>query len=102
MVDKLKIHVKDYEDILKVFERFGLIDRIRDIIRITGEGERIAEELGYRFKIRDKGGEYLSLELREKLLSEIDKFIKQLPPPDPHLFQWYFTPDLTIEIINYI
>jgi predicted methyltransferase len=104
LVDKLKIHVKDIDHILGILEGNGLVIREENKLRITGNGEEFAEELG--FKIRcEKGQDYRAFPpgLRKRLVKEVEEFlIREMDPPDPYLFQWFFTPNSVLEIIEYM
>lgn len=99
LVNKLGIHVKDIDDILEVLEKsHKLVIKYGTNLIMTDEGKKTAEDLG--FKVR--GEEIFAPYLREDIEKELIAFIEnELPSPDPYLFQWYFTPQSVLKILEY-
>jgi predicted methyltransferase len=101
LVNKLGIHVKDIEDIAKYLEKVNshkLVSRFGTKLIMTSEGEETAKNLG--FKVRSE--EVFVPYLREDIEKESTEFIKnELPSPDPYLYQWYFTPQSILKILEY-
>lgn len=93
LAEKLKIHIKDVEYVVRILEGNGLvINREKENVIITQDGDRIAKELGFKLQLQDQTDRLLSPYLIKNIEEKIDDFIKQIPPPNPYLFQWYFAP----------
>jgi predicted methyltransferase len=99
LVKKLGIHVKDIGDLLSILEEeFKLVRRSGTKLILTSEGDDFAKQIG--FKVRGK--EIFPPHLVERIEKTLKEFIEEkLPSPDPYLYQWYFTPQSVIKILEY-
>lgn len=104
LAEKLKIHVKDIDYIIKILEKNdGLVSRKEtDSIVITEEGNRVAKELGFRVQLQNRKDRLLPPYLIEDIETAVDNFTKSILPPDPYLFQWYFAPHSVRDMIEYM
>lgn len=96
LVNKLGIHIKDIEDVIGMLVDLDLVSRRGIELRLTMKGEQYAMSLG--FKPRDR---ILSPDTKSKIIELLYNFIqKDLPPPDPYLYQWYFDPESVINVLD--
>lgn len=100
---KLNIHIKNLDDTVEILSKVNLIRKTeRDSLRLSEIGVFYAKAwLGLRSRIL-KGDKLLSMVQRKQIKNKVLEFVKKVEPPDPYLFQWFFTPDSVIEIVEYM
>lgn len=103
LAERLKIHVKDIVCIIEMLEKNRLIRKIgSNSIMITEDGNRIAKELGFMVQFQNQKDRLLPPYLIKDIETAIDDFKKNIFPPNPYLFQWYFAPRSIQNMIEYM
>jgi len=103
LAGNLKIHIKDINYIVKLFEKNRLIiQNNTNSITITEEGSRIAKDLGFKVQLQNQKDRFLPPYIVKDIEESVNNFIKTSFPPDPYLFQWYFTPRSVQNIVEYM
>jgi len=103
LAESLKIHIKDVDCIVEMLRKNGLV-RMNGAngVMITEDGNRIARELGFKVQFRDQKDRLLPPYLTRDIETAVDNFTKTISPPNPYLFQWYFTSHSVQDIIEYM
>lgn len=93
LAEKLKIHIKDVEYVVRILEKTGLVVKSeKDSITITQEGDRIAKELGFEVQLQNQTDRLLSPYLIKDIEEKTDDFIKQIPPSQSLSLPMVFCP----------
>lgn len=98
---KLNIHIKNLDDTIDVLSKVNFIEKTeRDSLRLSEIGVFYARAwLGLR-SICLEGGKLLPKLQREQIRNKVLEFVKKIEPPNPYLFQWFFTSDSIIRLVE--